>query len=261
MQALRIAATGMDAQQKRVEVVSNNIANMSTTAYSARRAEFADLHYQQLRAPGAISSSTGLIAPAGIELGLGVRTSAISVNVEQGSLRQTGGDLDLAVEGRGYFEVTLPSGDPAYTRDGAFKKTGEGLIVNSEGYPLAGDITIPQDARSITINANGEVFAYYDGQTGGQQIGTLTLSIFVNEKGLEAMGGNLFRETEASGAPIPGEPGLDGRGSIRQGFLEESSVDVVQQIADLIEAQRGYELNSKVISAADEMLGSTTQIR
>lgn len=261
MQALRIAATGMDAQQKRVEVVSNNIANMSTTAYSARRAEFADLHYQQLRAPGAISSSTGLIAPSGIELGLGVRTSAITVNVEQGSLRQTGGDLDIAIEGRGYFEVTLPSGDPAFTRDGAFKKTGEGLIVNSDGYPLAGDITIPQDARSITINNNGEVFAYFDGQTAGQQIGTLTLSIFVNEKGLEALGGNLFRETQASGAPIPGEPGLDGRGNIRQGFLEESSVDVVQQIADLIEAQRGYELNSKVISAADQMLGSTTQIR
>ncbi|MEO1137003.1 MAG: flagellar basal-body rod protein FlgG, partial [Pseudomonadota bacterium] len=228
MQALRIAATGMDAQQKRVEVVSNNIANMSTTAYSARRAEFADLHYQQLRAPGAISSSTGLIAPAGIEMGLGVRTSAITVNVEQGSLRQTGGDLDLAIEGRGYFEVTLPSGDPAFTRDGAFKKTGEGLIVNSEGYPLAGDITIPQDARSVTVNNNGEVFAYFDGQTAGQQIGTLTLSIFVNEKGLEAIGGNMFRETQASGAPIPGEPGLDGRGAIRQGFLEESSVDVAQ---------------------------------
>lgn len=261
MQALRIAATGMDAQQKRVEVVSNNIANMSTTAYSARRAEFADLHYQQLRAPGAISSSTGLIAPAGIELGLGVRTSAISVNVEQGSLRQTGGDLDIAIEGRGYFEVTLPSGDPAFTRDGTFKKTGEGLIVNSEGYPLSGDITIPQDARSITINNSGEVFAYFDGQTAGQQIGTLQVSIFVNEKGLEAIGGNLFRETQASGSPIPGEPGIDGRGAIRQGFLEESSVDVVQQIADLIEAQRGYELNSKVISAADQMLGSTTQIR
>ncbi|PQA87419.1 flagellar basal-body rod protein FlgG [Hyphococcus luteus] len=261
MQALRIAATGMDAQQKRVETVSNNIANMSTTAYDTRRAEFADLHYQQLRAPGAISSSTGLIAPAGIELGLGVRTSAISVNHTQGSLRQTGGDLDLAIEGRGWFEVTLPSGDPAYTRDGAFKKTGEGLIVNSEGYPLAGDITIPQDARSITINANGEVYAYFDGETEGQQVGALQTTIFVNEKGLEAMGGNMFRETQASGAPIPGEPGLDGRGAIRQGFLEESSVDVVAQIADLIEAQRGYELNSKVISAADQMLGSTTQLR
>ena len=261
MQALRIAATGMDAQQKRVEVVSNNIANMSTTAYSARRAEFADLHCQQLRAPGAISSSTGLVAPSGIEMGLGVRTSAVSVNVEQGSLRQTGGDLDLAIEGRGYFEVTLPSGDPAYTRDGTFKRTGEGLIVNSEGYPLAGSITVPEDARSVTVNTDGEIYAYFDGDAGGQLIGTLTVSMFVNEKGLEALGGNMFRETEASGAAVSGEPGLDGRGAIRQGYLEESTVDVVQQIADLIEAQRGYELNSKVISAADQMLGSTTQIR
>ncbi|MEM9015086.1 MAG: flagellar hook-basal body complex protein, partial [Pseudomonadota bacterium] len=139
MQALRIAATGMDAQQTRVSTISNNIANMSTTAYSARRAEFADLHYQQLRAPGAISSSTGLIAPTGIEMGLGVRTSAITVNFEQGSLRQTDADLDLAIEGKGFFEVTLPSGDAAFTRDGSFKRTGDGLIVNSDGFPIAGD--------------------------------------------------------------------------------------------------------------------------
>ncbi len=261
MDALRIAATGMDAQQSRVAVISNNIANMSTTAFSARRAEFVDLHYQQIRAPGAISSSTGLIAPAGIELGLGVRMSAISVNIEQGALRQTSSDLDLAVEGRGFFEVTLPSGDIGFTRDGSFKRTGEGLIVNSDGYPLGGDVTIPADARSITINANGEVFAFFDGQPNGQLIGAIPLTLFVNEKGLEALGGNLFRETEASGAPIPGEAGIDGRGAIRQGFLEDSSVDVVQQIADLIEAQRGYELNSKVISAADQMLGAATQIR
>jgi len=261
MQALRIAATGMDAQQTRVATISNNIANMSTTAYSTRRAEFADLHYQQLRAPGAISSSTGLIAPAGIEQGLGVRTAAITVNIEQGSLRQTGGDLDLAIEGRGFFEVTLPSGEAAFTRDGSFKRTGEGLIVNSEGYPLAGDITIPEDARSVTINANGEVYAFFDGETSGQLIGATTLTLFSNEKGLEALGSNLFRETDASGAPISGEAGVDGRGLVRQGFLEESSVDVVQQIADLIEAQRGYELNSKVISAADQMLSATTQIR
>lgn len=261
MQALRIAATGMDAQQTRVATISNNIANMSTTAYSARRAEFADLHYQQLRAPGAISSSTGLIAPTGIEVGLGVRTAAITVNIGQGSLRQTGGDLDLAVEGRGFFEVTLPSGEAAFTRDGSFKRTGEGLVVNSEGYPLAGDITIPEDARSISINTNGEVFAFFNNQPGSQLIGSITLSVFSNEKGLEALGSNLYRATDASGAPIAGEPDLDGRGAIRQGFLEDSSVDVVQQIADLIEAQRGYELNSKVISAADQMLGATTQIR
>jgi flagellar basal-body rod protein FlgG len=261
MQALRIAAAGMDAQSTRVEVISNNIANMSTTAYSARRAEFVDLHYQELRAPGAITSSTGLVAPSGVQQGLGVRTSAIAVDMKQGSLRQTGGDLDLAIEGRGFFEVTLSSGEAAFTRDGSFKKTGEGLLVTSEGYPLGGDIAIPPDARSVVINSAGEVYAYFNGQPGGQLIGAISLSVFANENGLDAMGGNLFRETAASGAPIPGEPGADGRGTIRQGYLEDSSVDVVQQIAELIEAQRGYELNSKVIAAADQMLAATTQLR
>lgn len=261
MQALRIAATGMDAQQTRVEVISNNIANMSTTAFSARRAEFADLHYQQLRPPGAITSTSGQLAPAGVEIGLGVRAAAVAVNIQQGSLKETGGDLDLAIEGDGYFEVTLPSGEPAFTRDGSFKRTGEGLIVNSEGYPLAGDIAVPFDARSISINANGDIFAYFEGETDGQQIGSVTLASFANEKGLEALGSNLFRETAASGAPITGVPGEEGRGLLRQGYLEESSVDVVQQIAELIEAQRGYELNSKVITAADQMLGAATQIR
>jgi flagellar basal-body rod protein FlgG len=261
MQALRIAATGMDAQQTRVEVISNNIANMSTTAYSARRAEFADLHYQQVKPPGAITSTSGLVAPAGVQIGLGVRTSAVAVNIQQGSLKQTGGELDIAIEGDGFFEVTMPSGEAAFTRDGAFKRTGEGLIVNSEGYPLAGDITIPIDARSVTINANGDIFAFFDGQTGGQQIGAIALTSFANDKGLEALGSNLFRETQASGPPITGVPGDEGRGQLRQGYLEESSVDVVQQIAELIEAQRGYELNSKVITAADQMLGATTQIR
>ena len=261
MQALRIAATGMDAQQTRVEVISNNIANMSTTAYSARRAEFADLHYQQVKPPGAITSTSGLVAPAGVQIGLGVRASAVAVNMQQGSLKQTGGDLDIAIEGDGFFEVTLPSGEAAYTRDGSFKRTGEGLVVNSEGYPLAGDIAVPFDARSLTINAEGDIFAFFDGQTDGQQIGTINLVSFSNEKGLEAIGSNLFRETAASGAPQSGLPGQDGRGVLRQGYLEESSVDVVQQIADLIEAQRGYELNSKVITAADQMLGATTQIR
>lgn len=261
MQALRIAATGMDAQQKRVEVISNNIANMSTTAYSARRAEFVDLHYQQLKPPGEISSSTGFIAPAGVEMGLGVRASAVVANPKQGGLKQTGGDLDIAIEGKGYFEVTLPNGEPAFTRDGSFKRTGEGLIVSSEGYPLAGDITIPQDARSISINVGGDVFAFFDGQTGGQQIGSILLNTFPNEAGLEALGSNLFRETAGSGAPTSGAPTLEGRGQLRQGYLEESSVDVVQQIAELIEAQRGYEMNSKVISAADQMLAAATQIR
>ena len=261
MRALSIAATGMDAQQTRVEVISNNLANMNTTAYNARRAEFADLHYQIARAAGASTSATGEIVPEGVQLGLGVRTSSISMDVTQGTIKATAGDLDLAIEGKGFFEVTLPSGESAYTRDGAFKRSAEGQIVNAEGYPLADGATIPEDARSITINADGEVYVYFDGQPGGQLIATIGLVSFSNEKGLEPLGGNLYRETEASGGALPGQAGLEGRGTIRQGYLEESNVDVVQQIAELIEAQRGYELNSKVITAVDQMMGATTQIR
>ena len=261
MSALRIAASGMDAQQRRVEVISNNIANMSTTAYAARRAEFADLHYQQIRPAGSISSTTGTTVPTGIQLGLGVRTAAVASEIRQGALRETAGELDIAIEGRGYFELTLPSGESAYTRDGAFNRNGEGLVVNAEGFPLASNLTIPQDARQVTVNNEGQVFAFFDGQVEPQQLGTIDLVTFVNEKGLEALGSNLFRETPASGNPLLGTAGEQGRGFMRQGFLEESSVQVVQEIAELIEAQRGYELNSRVISAVDEMLSSTTQIR
>ncbi len=261
MRALSIAATGMDAQQTRVEVISNNLANMNTTAYAARRAEFSDLHYQIVRAAGASTSATGEIVPEGVQLGLGVRTASISTDMTQGTLKSTGADLDLAIEGKGFLEVTLPSGTSAYTRDGALKRSAQGVIVNAEGFPIAGNITIPEDARSITINPEGEVYAYFDTQPGGQLLATLNLITFSNEKGLEPLGGNLYRETVASGSPLSGLAGLDGRGVFRQGYLEESNVDVVQQIAELIEAQRGYELNSKVITAADQMMGATTQIR
>ncbi|MDX5361745.1 MAG: flagellar basal-body rod protein FlgG [Alphaproteobacteria bacterium] len=261
MRALQIAATGMAAQQKRVEVISNNMANMNTTAYSTRRAEFADLHYQQIRQTGAPTGATGTVAPAGVQIGLGVRASAVSMDIAQGALRQTGGDLDMAIEGRGWFEVELPTGDSAFTRDGSFKQTADGLIVTSEGYPLVPQVTIPQDARSISINADGEVHAYFTGVAEAQLIGRITLAQFTNEKGLEAIGSNMFTPTEASGDAIVGDPGIDGRGRLRQGYLEQSSVDAVAQITDLIEAQRGYELNSKVISAADQMMASASQIR
>ncbi len=261
MRALSIAATGMDAQQTRVEVISNNLANMNTTAFNARRAEFADLHYQIARAAGASSSSTGNIVPEGVQLGLGVRTASISVDITQGTLKNTSGDLDVAIDGKGYLEVTLPSGTLAYTRDGALQRSAEGLIVNSEGFPIAGNITIPNNTRDITINPNGEIFATIDGQTAPALIGTINLVTFANAKGLEPLGGNLYSETVASGNPLVGLAGLDGRGTFRQGYLEESNVDVVQQIAELIEAQRGYELNAKVITAADQMMSATTQIR
>lgn len=261
MRALMIAATGMSAQQMRVEVISNNLANMNTTGYNPRRADFADLHYQQVTRAGTISASDGSVVPAGVQLGLGVRPAAVSVNIAQGSLSQTGGDLDIAIEGEGYLEVELPSGQSAYTRDGALNRTGDGLIVTADGYTVAPGITVPDDARSISINAQGEVYAYFGDRVEAELLGQFNLVDFSNPRGLEAMGANLFLETAASGAPIVGQPGEDGLGTLRQGYLEDSSVDAVREITDLIEAQRGYELNAKVITAADQMLGATTQIR
>ena len=261
MQALRIAATGMAAQQMRVNVTANNISNMSTTGYDPRRAEFADLHYQQVRTPGAITAATGQILPSGVQLGLGVRMAAVSMEVRQGASRETGGELDIAIEGAGYFEVELPSGESAYTRDGAFKISPDGEIVTSAGYTLAPAITVPQDAREIVVNPDGSVFARFENQVAVQQIGDLTLAAFINPKGLEALGDNLFRESAASGPPQAGEPGVEGRGLLRQGYLEDSAVDVVSEITELIEAQRGYELNSQVLKAADEMLSTSSRLR
>jgi flagellar basal-body rod protein FlgG len=261
MKALYIAATGMSAQAMRVDVVSHNLANMSTTGYNARRADFADLHYQQLARPGTVSAQDGSMLPTGIQIGLGVRPAAVSVVLAQGSLAQTGGDLDVAIEGKGYIEVTLPNGTPAYTRDGALKRTGDGLIVTADGHQVAPGITIPSDARSISINANGEVWAYFADRVEPEQLGQITLTGFANEKGLEALGSNLYAETPASGAALPGTPGLDGLGMLRQGYLEESTVDAVREVTELIKAQRGYELNAKVITAADQMLSATTQVR
>ena len=261
MRALKIAATGMSAQQMRVETISNNLSNMSTTGYNARRAEFADLHYQQMTRPGTVNASNGTVLPTGVQLGLGVRPAAVSIQLAQGSLSATGGDLDLAIDGQGYLEVTLPSGQTAYTRDGALKRTGEGLIVTSDGFPVAPEIVIPSDARSVSINASGEVYAYFDNTAEGQLLGQFSLSGFTNAKGLEALGSNLFSETEASGPALISSPGQDGLGTLRQGYLEDSSVDAVREITELIEAQRGYEMNAKVISAADQMMGATTQVR
>ncbi|MTI01434.1 flagellar basal-body rod protein FlgG [Roseibium sp. RKSG952] len=261
MRALKIAATGMTAQQMRVETISNNLANMSTTGYNARRAEFADLHYQQMSRAGTVNANDGTVLPTGIQLGLGVRPAAVTVQLAQGALTATGSDLDIAIEGRGYLEVSMPNGQPGYTRDGSLKRSAEGLIVTSDGYAVAPEITIPDDARSISINASGEVYAYFADAAEGQLLGELTLASFSNAKGLEAVGSNLFKETEASGAPVVGTPGEDGLGTLRQGYLEGSSVDAVRELTELIEAQRGYEMNSKIISAVDQMMGATTQVR
>ena len=217
MRALQIAATGMAAQQTRVEVISQNLANMSTTGYNARRAEFADLAYQQVTRPGTISAADGTMVPAGVQMGLGVRPTAVTITLAQGSLSATGGDLDLAIDGFGYLEVTLPSGASGYTRDGGLKRSADGQIVTSDGYPVAPGITIPPEARSVSISATGEVNAYFADQTEPQNLGQITLAGFVNEKGLEATGSNLFLETPASGAPMIATPGEQGLGPLRHG--------------------------------------------
>ena len=261
MRALTIAATGMSAQQMRVETISNNLANMNTTGYNARRAEFADLHYQQVSRPGSINAADGTILPTGVQIGLGVRPSAVSIHLAQGALSQTGSDLDIAIEGRGYLEVLMPSGQSAYTRDGGLKRSAEGLIVTSDGFAVAPEIVIPSDALNISINGDGEVYAYFRDTSEGQLLGQFTLAGFANPKGLEALGSNLFAETEASGDAVLTTPGQDGLGTLRQGYLESSSVDAVREVTELIEAQRGYEMNAKVISAVDQMMSATTQVR
>lgn len=261
MRALQIAATGMSAQQMRVDTVANNLANMSTTGYNTRRAEFADLHYQQHTRAGTISASDGTMVPTGVQLGLGARPAAVSMMVQQGVLTATGGDLDVAIEGRGWLEVTLPDGRTGYTRDGGLKRNGEGLIVTSDGFEVAPGLTIPPEARQVSINAEGEVWAYFADRVEPERLGQLTLAGFTNDRGLEAIGSNLFVETEASGPAVQSVPGEDGLGTLRQGYLEESSVDPVRELTEMIKAQRGYEMNAKVITAADQMMAATAQVR
>ncbi len=261
MRALSIAATGMLAQQLNVEVISNNIANMNTTAYQRRRAEFADLLYQNLRRVGADSSSSGSVVPTGVQVGLGVRATATVRMTEQGNLISTENPLDTAVEGEGYFLVTLPTGDTAYTRAGSFQLSPQGEVVTTDGFTVAPGITIPTDAIEVTINGQGQILVKVDGQVAPNNVGQLQLAIFANDAGLEAIGDNMFLETPASGAATTGTPGAVGFGSLRQGFLETSNVNVVTEITNLIAAQRAYEMNSRVIETADQMMSTLNQIR
>ncbi len=261
MRSLNIAATGMLAQQLNVEVISNNIANMNTTAFKRQRAEFQDLLYQEQERVGSASSDTGTIVPAGIQVGVGVKTSAVYRITEQGNLITTNNTYDVAIQGKGYFSVTLPSGDTAYTRAGSLQLSSDGTIVTTDGYTIAPGITIPANAISVTINSSGEVMAKLQGTVTPSNVGQFTLSNFANEAGLEAMGGNLFLETPASGSAVGSVPGAAGFGTILQGFVESSNVNVVQEVTNLITAQRAYEMNSKVIEASDEMMRSLTQMR
>lgn len=260
IRALSIAATGMLAMQTNVEVISNNIANMNTTAYSRRRTEFNDLLYQDLRRVGSTSSDAGTIVPAGVQLGLGVKTAAVYRISEQGSLLSTDNSLDIAIQGKGYFQVQLPSGEIAYTRDGSFQLSPNGEIVTHNGFPVIGVGAIPVDATSISINPQGQVFYKQDGVVDPAQAGQFAIATFANEAGLEAGGDNLYLVTPASGQETLGVPGAPGFGTILQGFLETSNVNVVSEITDLISAQRAYEMNSKVIKTADEMASTLNQI-
>jgi flagellar basal-body rod protein FlgG len=260
MRALDIAATGMQAQQTNVEVISNNIANMTTTAYKRRRAEFQDLMYQNLRRVGSDSSDSGSVVPAGAQVGLGVRTAAIYRINEQGNLQQTSNTLDLAISGNGYFQITLPSGDTAYTRDGTFGLSPEGQIVTADGYVVVPGITIPSNATSVTINTSGVVQVTQSGQTAPTTVGTIQLASFPNDAGLDAQGNNLLLQSAASGNPTTGNPGQPGFGTVMQGFVETSNVNVVTEITNLITAQRAYEMNSRVITTSDQMLSTLTNM-
>ncbi|EKV26702.1 Flagellar basal-body rod protein FlgG [Caenispirillum salinarum AK4] len=261
MRSLDIGATGMLAQQTNVEVISNNIANMNTTAYSRRRAEFNDLLYQNMVRAGSASSDQGTIVPAGVQLGLGVRTAAVYRISEQGSLAHTENTFDLAIEGKGYFQIQLPNGETAYTRDGSFQLDPNGTLVTHHGYTVLPGLTIPQDAVGVTVNESGEVLVDIDGQVEPQNVGQLQLATFANEAGLEAQGKNLYLETAASGASNVAVPGTPGYGVVRQHFIENSNVNVVSEITDLISAQRAYEMNSKVIKTSDEMMGTVNQLK
>ncbi|MFN4011859.1 MAG: flagellar basal-body rod protein FlgG [Pannonibacter sp.] len=259
MKALHIAATGMKAQELNVEVISNNVANMRTTGYKRQRADFQDLLYQNLRRMGTDTSANGTIVPTGVQIGSGVKTAATARIMSQGNLQQTGKELDVAIRGEGFFQVQMPDGTTAYSRDGSFERDANGTLVTIDGYTILPGIVIPQDARDVTISAEGAVQAIVGGVA--QQLGQIQTARFVNKSGLEAVGDNLFLETEASGAAQVGNPDTDGYGSLQQNFLEMANVEAVSEIADLIAAQRAYEMNSRVIKAADDMYSTTTNIR
>jgi flagellar basal-body rod protein FlgG len=261
MRSLDIAGTGMQAQQTNVEVISNNIANMTTTGFKRRRAEFQDLIYQNLRRVGANSSDTGTIVPSGAQVGLGVRTAAIYRINEQGNLQQTSNTLDMAIQGNGYFQVTLPSGDTAYTRDGTFGMAADGTIVTADGYIVQPSVQIPSNATGVTVNASGQVQVTLQGQTAPQTVGQLQIAVFPNAPGLDAQGQNLLIETAASGQALTGNPGTTGFGNVMQGFIETSNVNVVSEITNLITAQRAYEMNSRVITTSNDMLSTLTNLR
>jgi len=260
MQALHTAATGMAAQELNVQVISNNIANLRTTGYKKQTAAFQDLIYEHVRRVGAQASDQGTILPVGIDLGGGVKTVGTPRSMTQGTLSMTGNDLDLAVTGEGFFKIQMPDGTFQYTRDGTFQMDNQGHVVTAQGNPVQPTITIPQNSSGITVNAQGQVSVTLPGSTTSSIIGQLALTRFINKAGLQPVGSNQYTDTPSSGAPQDGVANAEGYGSITQGSLEQANVDVVSEMSDLIAAQRAYEMNAKVISAADQMMQSTTAL-
>ena len=258
MQALHTAATGMAAQELNVQVISNNIANLRTTGYKKQRAAFQDLIYEHVRRVGAQASDQGTILPVGVDLGGGVKTVGTPRSMTQGTLSQTGNDLDLAIGGEGFFKILMPDGAFQYTRDGTFQMDNQGRIVTAQGNPVQPGITIPTNASGISVNQQGQVSVTLPGSNTSTVIGQIGLTRFINKAGLQPVGNNQFIDTPSSGAPQDGIANAEGLGSITQGSLEQANVDVVSEMSDLIAAQRAYEMNAKVISAADQMMQSTT---
>ena len=260
MRALQTAATGMMAQELNVQVIANNIANMRTTGYKRQRAEFQDMLYEHVRRIGTQTSDQGNILPVGVDLGSGVKTVGTPRIMTQGTLSQTGGDLDVAIRGEGFFKIQLPDGTFAYTRDGSFQMDAQGRIVTVQGNVVQPGITIPQNSTSLTINSEGQVSVIVAGSSTPTVLGQLNLTRFINKAGLLPIGDNMFTETPASGAPQDGLPNSNGAGDLQQGNLEQANVEAVTEISDLIAAQRAYEMNGKVITAADQMLSATSNL-
>jgi flagellar basal-body rod protein FlgG len=259
IRALYTAASGMNAQQTNIDNVAHNLANVNTTGFKKSRIEFEDLVYQEMRVAGS-SASASTEAPVGLDVGLGTRAVATARNFSSGNLRSTGSPLDLAIEGEGFLQVSLPDGTTGYSRAGTLHMDAQGLVVTSEGYPIEPQITIPANATSVSISKDGIVSATIAGQTGSQQLGTLELASFANPAGLRPIGGNLFTPTTASGEAEAGAPGSDGRGTLAQGFVEDSNVSVVEEMVNMIIGQRAYEANSRVVKAADEMLNQVNNL-
>jgi len=258
MRSLYVAATGLEGEQTKMDVIANNLANVNTTGFKQSRAVFQDLLYQNLRQPGAQSSQTTQY-PSGLQLGTGVRVVATERLMTQGNLTSTGNALDLGINGQGFFQVMQPDGTIAYTRDGTFQLNNQGQLVTSNGYLVQPPVTIPPNAQSITIGADGTVSVVLPGQSQPQQVGSIQLANFINPTGLQSIGDNLYLQTGSSGAPQTGQPTLNGLGSVQQGYLESSNVNVVSELVDMIATQRAYEINSKAVSTSDSMLGYAIQ--